>query len=177
MAARGFSVIEVLIAVALLSVGVLGGVQLVAMSMQAMAAARSQNLTAVLASARLEDLRGLTFEFDDLGMASTDLQTDLSVTPRSSAGGGLTAGGSITASVDGYVDHLDGRGAWVRGGPAVPPDAAYTRRWSIAPSVAAPDSLVLEVLVYPVAGPRTGTEGRGVPGAAYMVTLMSRRQR
>lgn len=177
MACRGFSLIEVLIAVALLSVAVLGGVQLVAISMQAMAAARSQNLTVVLASARLEDLRGLTFEFDDLGIASTDLQTDLSITPRALAGGGLTPGGSIMSSVNGYVDHLDGRGRWVGRGPGVPPAAAYTRRWSIAPSVAAPDALVLEVLVFPVAGPQTSMTGLGVPGAARMLTLLSRRQR
>jgi prepilin-type N-terminal cleavage/methylation domain-containing protein len=177
MACRGFSMIEVLISVALLSVAVLGGVQLVATSVQAISAARSQNLSVILASARLEDLRGLTYEFDDLGVASTDLQTDLSATPRTLAGAGLATGGSIAASVAGYADHLDGRGHWVGAGNAVPSTAAYTRRWSIAPSVVAPDCLVLEVLVFPVAARPTGASGRDVPGAAHMVTLLARRQR
>jgi prepilin-type N-terminal cleavage/methylation domain-containing protein len=175
MTSRGFSVIEVVIAVALLSMAVLGGLHLVSVSMRAISAARAHNLAVVLASARLEDLRGLTFEFDDAGLPATDLQTDVSITPRTAGGGGLTAGGSIAVSVNGYVDHLDGRGRWVGAGPAVPAAAAYVRRWAIAPSVVAPDTLVVEVLVSPVAGQPAG--GIGVPGSAHMVTLLSRKQR
>ena len=175
MTCRGFSLIEVLIALALLAVAVLGGVQLVTISMQAISTARVQNLSVVLASARLEDLRGLTFEFDDLGSPSPDLQTDLTTTPRTSSGSGLATGGSIASNVNGYVDHLDGQGNWVGTGAVAPPAAAYTRRWSISPSAVAPDSLVLEVLVLPVvAAPGAG---RGAPGAAHLVTLIARKQR
>ena len=172
MTSRGFSVLEVLIAVALLSVAVLGGVQLVVISVQAISAARAHNLAVVLASTRLEELRGLTFDFDDTGTPATDLQTDLSTTPHTTGGSGLSAGGSIASSVNGYVDHLDGRGNWVGAGPGLPPAAAYVRRWSIGPSVVAPDTLVIEVLVFPV-----GAAGDGAPGAARMVTFLSRRQR
>ena len=177
MTSRGFSVLEVLIALALLSVAVLGGVQLVSVSIQAISAARAQNLSVALASTRLEDLRGLTFEFDDLGVPSTDLQTDLTITPHTSAGSGLAPGGSTTSSVNGYVDYLDGRGDWVGAGAGVPPAAAYVRRWSIAPSSVAPDTLVLEVLVFPVAARPGGGAAVGVPGASRMVTLLARRQR
>lgn len=177
MASRGFSVIEVLIALALLSVAVLGGVQLVVMAIEAMGAARSQSLSAVLASARLEDLRGLTFDFDELGVRSTDVQTDLSTTPRTLAGTGLATGGSITANVAGFVDHLDARGGWVGTGPDAPPTAAFTRRWSISPGLAVPDLLVVEVVVFRVATRPTAAAGRYLPGSAYMVTVFSRRQR
>jgi prepilin-type N-terminal cleavage/methylation domain-containing protein len=177
MTSRGFSLIEVIIAVALLSVAVLGGVQLVAVSIHSIAAARTQNLAVVLASARLEELRGLTFEFDGQGLPSTDVWSDLSVTPHTSGGGGLAAGGSVDSGVGGYVDYLDHRGDWVGAGAGVPPTAAYTRRWSVSPSAGAADALVIEVLVYPTAAHLAGATGRGVPGAAHFVTLLARRQR
>ena len=174
---RGFTLIEVLLAVALLSVAALGGVQLVAVAIQAVGAARTQTLAVILASARVEELRRLTFEFDDQGLHSTDLQTDLSTSPSSAGGPGLAPGGSVSANLNGYVDHLDHRGDWIGSGAAAPPGAAYVRRWSIAASITTPDVLVLEVAVLPVAAQLTGGSGAGVPGATHLVTQLARRQR
>src|SRR5918993_924275 len=107
MRTRGFSLIEVLIALALLCVAVLGVLQLVAIAVAATNAARIQSLTVALASARLEQLRALTFEFDDAGSPATDMTTDLSAATPGPSGNGLAPGGSIDSSVSGYVDHLD----------------------------------------------------------------------
>ena len=174
---RGFTLVEVLVAVALLSLAALGGVQLVAVSIRAIAAARTQTLSVVLASTRLEELRSLAFEFDDQGLPSTDLQTDLSTTPSAAGGPGLTPGGSVIANVGGYVDHLDHRGHRIGNGAVAPQGAAYVRRWAIAPSVTTPGVLVFEVAVLPVASQLTGGSGAGVPGATYLVTQLARRQR
>ena len=174
---RGFTLVEVLIAIALLSLAALGGVQLVAVALRAVAAARTQTLSVVLTTARLEELRGLAFEFDDQGLPSTDLQTDLSTSPASTGGPGLTPGGSMSANVDGYVDHLDHRGDWIGNGAVPPARAVYVRRWSIAASLTTPDVLVIEVAVLPVGAHLTGGSGTGVPGATYLVTQLARRQR
>jgi prepilin-type N-terminal cleavage/methylation domain-containing protein len=174
---RGFSLIEVLVAVGLVCIAVLGGVQLVVAAMQAMSAARAQNLAVSLASARLEELRGLRFEFDDTGVPVTDLGTDLSTAVPTASGSGLAAGGSIQTSVTRYVDHLDRLGQWVGNSASPPPQAAYTRRWSLTPSAHAFDALVAEVAVFPTAASLTGGSASGVPGSARFVTLLARTQR
>ena len=176
MHSRGFSLIEVLIALVLLSVAVLGVLQLVAVAVSATNAARLQSLTVALASARLEQLRALTFEFDELGSPSTDLTTDLSTATPGPAGNGLASGGSVETSVGGYVDHLDRLGAWIGNSTAPPLDAAYTRRWAVTVSPFAANVLVLDVAVFPVAG-STGGAGPGAPGGTRLTTLIARRQR
>lgn len=177
MSREGFSLVEVLLALGLLCIAVLGSVQLVAAGIQAVHAARVQGHAVTLASSRLEELRGLVFEFDDLGAAVTDVSSDLSTTPRSGGGTGLLPGGSVTTSVAGFVDHLDEQGRWLGNGAAAPVAAAFTRRWSLAPSVLAPDTIVVQVAVLPRAAALTGGSGQGVPGAATVGTLLSRRQR
>jgi prepilin-type N-terminal cleavage/methylation domain-containing protein len=174
---RGFTLVEVLIAVALLSLAALGAVQLVVVSLQAVTAARTQTLSVALASARLEELRGLTFEFDGQGLRSSDVQADLSTIPAGAGGPGLSPGGSVTANIGGYVDHLDHQGGRIGGGPVAPPGAAYVRRWAVATSASHPDVLVLEVAVLPLAAALTGGAGAGLPGAAYLTTQLARRQR
>ena len=176
MRTRGFSLIEVLIALALLCVAVLGVLQLVALAVSATNVARVQGLTVALASARLEQLRALTFDFDELGSPATDVNTNLSSATPGPAGNGLTPGGSLDSSVSGYVDHLDHVGQWVGNGARPPADAAYTRRWAIAPSTPAANVLVVEVAVFPVAGPAGGA-APGVPGSTRFATLIARRQR
>ena len=176
MSSRGFSLLEVLIALVLLCVAVLGVLQLVAVAVSATNGARVQSLAVALASARLEQLRALTFEFDDLGSPATDLTTDLSTATPGPAGNGLASGGSIETSVSGYVDHLDRVGSWVGNSTAPPPDAAYTRRWAVTSSPVAANVLVLDVAVFAVAGPTGGT-APGAPGSTRFTTLIARRQR
>lgn len=176
MGTRGFSLIEVLIALVLLVVAVLGVLQLVALAVSATNSARVQSLTVTLASARLEQLRTLTFDFDDTGSATTDLSTNLSTATPVPGGSGLTPGGSLDTSVGGYVDHLDRVGQWVGNSTSAPADAMYTRRWAVTASSLAPSVLVLEVAVFPVASP-VGNAARAAPGSTRVATLIGRRQR
>ncbi|HJR61995.1 MAG TPA: hypothetical protein VJ813_21490 [Vicinamibacterales bacterium] len=143
-----------------------------------MARARRQALAASLASARMEQLRSLRFEFDESGGRLTDTATDLTIDPAGSGGPGLSpsGAGALDANLSGFVDYLDGRGSWVGAGPAAPPGAAFVRRWSVEPADAGSDLLVLQVLVRPVVAGSAGAVGRLDGGARY-VTLRARTRR
>ena len=79
---RGFSLVEVLIALLLLSVGVLAVAPMFISASRENVAGADIGSTGAMAVARLETLR--TADFDD-----------------------LTAGGSLTSNVTGYFDDLD----------------------------------------------------------------------
>ena len=172
---RGFTLIEVLVAMALLTVAALGGLQLVIVATEMMRDARTQSLAANVAASRLEQLRGLRFEYDGAGVRVTDTSTDLSRDPPVPGGTGLRPSGAATldANVAGYVDFLDSRGRWVGNGPAVPPGAAVVRRWAVEAVDASGDLLALQVLARPVTGGRVGAGAR-VAGEARFVTLRAR---
>lgn len=174
---RGFTLVETLVAIAVLCVGALGGMQLVATAFEMMGRARAQALAATAASARMEQLRSLRFEFDERGLPLTDLTTSLAGPQPAGGGGGLAApGGSLDANVIGFADFLDSGGAWIGGGTAPPPGAAFVRRWSIEPADPSGDLLVVQVLVRPLAAGSGGAVGRLDGGARY-VTLLARTQR
>ena len=178
MSTRGSTLTEVLIALGILCVALLGTAQALSVGLTAMSDARVQTMTALLAAARLEQLRGLTFAFDAEGRRITDLTTDLSTEPPSHTGRGLSPAGrdSLAESVAGYVDYLDARGRLVRGGPSPPPNATFVRRWSVD----APDSgdlLVIQVLVRPMLADSRATGDRMTPGETRLVTALARIQR
>lgn len=152
MQARGFTLLEVVVALSILCVSVLAVAQLIAGGVEQMALSRAQTMTATLASARLEQLRALAFEFDGDGNRVTDLSTDVSLGTASTGGSGLSSAGtdSLQTSTVRYVDYLDLHGQWVGNGSSPPPGAVFVRRWSIDPLGGSPDALVLQVLVRPV---------------------------
>jgi prepilin-type N-terminal cleavage/methylation domain-containing protein len=172
---RGFTLIEVLVAVAILSMAALGGLQLVSMATGMMADARRQSLAANLASARLEQLRSLRLAFDPAGLPITDTSTDLSVEPPAAGGAGLAPSGpaALDGDVPGYVDYLDGRGRWLGNGPGAPRGAALVRRWSIEPMDASGDLLAVQVLVRSLAGGPVAAGARAA-GDVRFVTLLVR---
>ena len=172
---RGFTLIEVLVAMTVLCVAALGGVQLVAMATQMMAGARTHALSAHLASARLEQLRGLRLAFDNAGQRVTDLSTALTADPPGPGGSGLADSGPATlnANVAGFVDFLDGTGRWAGTGAAAPPGAAFVRRWSIERTDVNGDLLVIQVVVRPLAGGAANAVRR-VNGEVRYATLRAR---
>jgi prepilin-type N-terminal cleavage/methylation domain-containing protein len=175
MQSHGFTLMEVLVALAVLCVAALGGIQLVATATQTTSRAGVLSTTAALAAARLEQLRGLPFEFDSSGLRLTDVATDLASDPPGSGGVGLTpsGGGSIDTNTPGYVDFTDATGAVLGGGVTPPAGAAFVRRWSIEPVAGSSDLLVLQVLARPLAAGSPGP-GQRAAGEVRLVTMRAR---
>src|SRR4029450_5495043 len=80
---RGFTIVEVLIALLVTSIMALGVAATFGIAIRATLASRNQTSTAVLASQKMEQLRGLTWGYDDSGqnLPIGDTTTDLSQSP------------------------------------------------------------------------------------------------
>ncbi|HSK08583.1 MAG TPA: prepilin-type N-terminal cleavage/methylation domain-containing protein [Vicinamibacterales bacterium] len=152
--AEGFSLIEVLVSVALLSVVSLGVAQLFAVATKANFASKGQTSTALLAVQKMEQLKGLTWGYDQqssaLGLPASDTTSDLSQGQPTGGGAGLNPSppGALTQNTSGYVDYLDTNGVWVGTGTVPPGNTSYVRRWSITPLPTNPNNtLVFQVRV------------------------------
>src|SRR4051812_45104844 len=147
----GFSLLEVLFATSILTVAVVSLAQLFAVSTKANSSAKSTTFAALLAEQKMEQLRGLTWGFDSLGLPLTDTTTDVTTVPESLNGGaGLSPSpaGSLGANTVGYVDYVDEHGIVLGGGTTPPAGTTFIRRWSIEPLPTNPNNtLVLQVLV------------------------------
>lgn len=174
--AVGFTLIEVLIALALLAGAGLALATVVLRASCEAAAARRQTIETTMAVERMEQLRGLTWGWDGASPPArvSDATTNLSTAASSSGGRGLATSppDSLDVNEDGYVDFADARGKWVGAGTMVPPEAVFARRWrvSFVPSVA--DALVFEVKVEPVGGGRSGS---GPADSVRFVTVKGRK--
>lgn len=180
----GFSLIEVVVAMGLLTVVSLGVAQLFAASTHLNVTARSQTSTTALAEQKMEQLRSLTwgFDADGLGLPVTDTTSDVAVWPPSQSGRGLnpSPAGTLESNTAGYVDFVDAGGAWVGTGAAPPATAAYVRRWSITPLPTNPNNtLVIQVLVSPLANElarqATGAPRIRMPGDTLLVSVRTRK--
>jgi len=183
---RGFSLVEVLVAMGILTAVSLGVAQLFAVSTRANLMAKGQTSTTVLAEQKMEQLRGLTWGYDasGQGLPVSDTSTNLAVFPPTAAGSGLNPSPSDTLDQNraGYVDFLDAHGGYVGTGTAVPAGASYIRRWSIEPLPTNPNNtLVLQVLVTPVTNEATRVAGpatrRRMPGDSLLITVKTRKAR
>ncbi|HEY8536997.1 MAG TPA: prepilin-type N-terminal cleavage/methylation domain-containing protein [Vicinamibacterales bacterium] len=155
----GFSLVEVLASIAILSVALISLAQLFAISTSSNRLARTNTYAALLAQQKMEQLRGLTWGYDTLGLPISDFTTDTSVPPpvegcpapvSSGIGTGLSPSpyGTLAANVTGWVDYVDGNGCVLGGGSVPPEGTVYIRRWSVEPVPTNPNNtLVLQVLV------------------------------
>lgn len=145
----GFSLLEVLVASTIMAVALTTLAQLFVMSTNANTSAKTTTYAAVLAQQKMEQLRGLAWGFDTLGLPVTDISTDISVVPEQPIGGfGLAPGGSLGLNVRGYCDFLDKNGVSLGTGTQVIPGAVYIRRWTVEPLPTNPNNtIVLQVLV------------------------------
>ena len=137
-----------LIAALIMVTGVLAMVRLIVLAVESNVDARSRTMATIRAMQKIEQIRALVWTIDPSGTVIEDTSTDTSSAPESSGGTGLQLSPEATlmANTPGFVDHLDATGAIVGRGAQPPPQAAYTRRWSIAPAMAE-DALVLQVRV------------------------------
>jgi prepilin-type N-terminal cleavage/methylation domain-containing protein len=181
---RGFSLIEVVISMGLLTAVSLGVAQLFALTTRANLIAKGQTSTTAMAEQKLEQLRGLTWGFDleGQGLPLSDTTTNLAVYPPAHNGSGLnpSPGDSLEENTPGFVDFVDGSGTWVGTGTTPPASAVYIRRWSIQPLPTNPNNtLVIQVLVTPVASESARLESAfsrtRMVGDALLVTVRTRK--
>jgi hypothetical protein len=183
-AERGFSLVEVLISMGLLTAVSIGIAQLFAISAKANLTARGVTSTTAMAEQKMEQIRSLTWGFltDGSGLPVSDTTSNLSVTPATATGSGLnpSPSNSLNENVTGYCDFLDAGGNWVGNGTTAPATAVYVRRWAIIPLPTNPNNtLILQVLVTPLVnemmrGTTTGPRQR-MPGDALLSSVKTRK--
>jgi prepilin-type N-terminal cleavage/methylation domain-containing protein len=179
--AQGFSLIEVLVATAILTIGVTALAQLVTIAMRVNASARATTSAVLLAQAKMEQLRSLAWGVDANGAPISDLTSDVAAMPDASSGGvGLTPSppDALVAMRAGYYDFVDSSGHALGGGGAPPADARYLRRWSIEPVDAfAESTLTLRVRVTRVQGSASGAVigASRQPDEARLVSIKTRK--
>jgi prepilin-type N-terminal cleavage/methylation domain-containing protein len=181
---HGFSLIEVLVSMGILTAVSLGVAQLFALSTRANVIAKGATSTTAMAEQKLEQLRGLTWGFDTAGqgLPVSDTTTNLTVTPPTHDGSGLnpSPSDSLEQNTNGFVDFLDGGGTWVGTGSTPPATAVYIRRWSIQPLPTNPNNtLVIQVLVTPVTSEQARVDSQftrtRMAGDALLVTVRTRK--
>ena len=147
----GFSLVEVIFAIFLLTAVAVGVAQLFAVGTLANFRAKTQTSTTVLAAQKMEQLRGLTWAFDAEGLPVSDVSSRLDTPVPTGGGPGLNPSPptSLAENLPGYVDFLDLHGAYL--GTDTGPNAAYCRRWSVQPQPTNPNNtLILQVRVIPI---------------------------
>jgi type II secretory pathway pseudopilin PulG len=179
----GFSLVEVMISMGLLTMVSLGVAQLFMLSTRTNLMSRGLSSTTALAEQKMEQLRALTWGFatDGTGLPVSDVTTNLAVTPAKPTGNGLnpSPSDSLTKNTTGYVDYLDADGNWLGTGTVPPTGAVYIRRWSVTPLPTNPNNtLILQVLVAPVSNEALVIDGqnrRRLPGEAWLVSVKTRK--
>jgi prepilin-type N-terminal cleavage/methylation domain-containing protein len=153
--ARGFSLLETLVAVSIVAVALTALAHLFVISVQANADARRATFASVLAAQKMEQLRGLG--------------ADLS--PQAS--------GSLSQNVAGLCDFLDEYGRSLAAGLTPPSGTVYIRRWSIESLASGPaDTLLIQVVVIRRmwrGGVNVSSSDQRLLGGARVVTLKTRR--
>lgn len=180
----GFSLIETMVATMLLATALVSTAQLMVIATVANQNARRATFAATLAQEKMEQLRGLTWGFDDLQLPIQDFATNLAVDPpHPTSGVGLTPspGDSLASNMVGYVDYLDRHGKAVGAGVTPPIDAWYVRRWSVEPLPTNPNNtLILQVVSFSVrdrANTGSGAVLDRVRDEARLISVKTRKSR
>jgi len=177
-----------MIATGVMAVALVSLAQLFALSTRNNVSAKYSTTAAVLAEQKMEQLRGLMWGFDLLGLPLSDFTTNVAgFEPTGSceaaaagAAVGLTPspGNTLAANVDGYVDYVDENGCGLGGGTDMPADAIYIRRWLVEPLPTNPNNtLILQVLVTRRVDRGAADEGSvmRLPDEARMVSVKTRK--
>jgi prepilin-type N-terminal cleavage/methylation domain-containing protein len=150
----GFTLVEVLIAMALLAVLATGIATLTISATRAVARARAETAAVTIARARLEQLRGLAWGFGSAQAPRpvSDFSTDLGAAVPQAGGPGLSTTSTtvLDSDVAGHVDYVDMNGRWM--GVVMSGGARFVRRWSVQPVASFPDTLLLQVRVRDLRG-------------------------
>lgn len=154
MSTRGFTLVETLIAISITTVALSALAQLFVISTQANADARRATFASILATQKIEQLRGL----------GADL------TPQGAP--------SLSTDIPGACDFLDEYGRSLGTGSSPLPGTVYIRRWSVEPIPPDPNTFVIQVAVFPRLW--RGAVDPAAPdarpfGGAQIVTMKTRR--
>ncbi len=179
---RGFSLIEVAIASGILAGALVTFAHLLALSISTNRAAQTSTYTAILAAQKMEQLRALTWGFDNTGFSVSDTSSDVSSAVDAVNGGpGLSPSpaGTMTNNGPGWVDYVDRFGNALGTGPGPVPKTVYVRRWAIEPLPRDPDNtLVLHVLVTTELNRRSADDDgstQRLAGESRIVTVKTRK--
>jgi type II secretory pathway pseudopilin PulG len=181
---HGFSFVEVVVSMGILTVVSLGVAQLFAVSTRVNIIARGQTSTTMLAEQKMEQIRSLTWGFDSTGggLPVSDTSSDLTVYPLTQSGHGLDPSptDALEHNTAGFVDFVDAGGTWVGTGDTPTGTAVYIRRWSIQPLPTNPNNtLVIQVLVTPTANEALRVISAAprvrMPGDTLLVTVKTRK--
>ncbi len=161
VSASGFTIVEVLVAMIVVSCGIVGVAGLFVTTIRTVQEARIETSATSLATQKMEQLHALAWDFDSRFPDSlqTDTTTDLSYDPPLDTGRGLLPSppGTLDVNTPGYVDYVDDAGTWVGTGAMQPSGAVFVRRWSVQPFPLYPDTvLTFQVVVIPAARARLG---------------------
>jgi len=184
--AKGFSLMEVVVSMGLLTTVSLGVAQLFAVSTNANRTARNQTSTIAMAEQKMEQIRSLTWGFDleGLGLPLTDTTTNLGKYPHTADGSGLdpSPSDSLLTNRDGYVDFLDYAGVWIGTGDTPPEGTVFIRRWAIRPLPTNPNNtIVIQVLVTPASNENSRISQDGqelrkrMPGDSLLTSVKTRK--
>src|SRR5262245_6710989 len=150
---RGFTLVETMVAISIAAVALTALAQLFVIATEANAGARRVSYASMLATDKIEQLRSLG---PDLAEQGADLSVD---TP-------------------GACDFLDEHGRSFGTGSSPPAGTVYIRRWSVDALPSDPDTLVVQVAVFPRVSRRgagaTAPDARAADGA-QIVTVKTRR--
>ncbi len=180
----GFSLPETLMATLLLVTGVVGAAQMMILATRSNLSAQRSTFATTLAQEKMEQLRGLSWGYDEINLPVSDYSTNLATDPPEPATGfGLSQSpdNALSANVTGYVDYLDRYGNTLGGGPQPLQGTTYVRRWSIEPLPTNPNNtLILQVLVFSVGDRQSAGAGavlNQVRDEARLVSVKTRKSR
>lgn len=151
---RGFTLVEVLVAVLLLATLAVGAAALATAAGRAALGARTASSAQALARQKHEQLRALTWAVNEAGVPVTDNASNISGETATTGGPGtdVSPPGALDANLAGWSDYVDVDGRWVSAAALPSARASFARRWGIE---RLPDSggatLVVRVVVTPIA--------------------------
>jgi len=168
-------------ATSLMVVAVASLAQLFALSTKRNTSAKNTTFASLLAQQKMEQLRGITWGFDTLGLPTTDTTTDTTKFPETAGGTGLSPSplNTLQQNTVGYVDYLDAKGQSLGGATAIVPNTAvYIRRWLIEPLPTNPNNtIVIQVLVtrHRNRGTADGGNVTRLPDEARVISVKTRK--
>jgi type II secretory pathway pseudopilin PulG len=143
---RGFTLVEVLVSLAILITGLVVLAQLLAAALHGTAAARSDTYATVLAAQKMEELAA---------------EPGLAWSPPD----------SLSRNVAGFVDYVDRNGRTVDPAASAPRGFVFVRRWSVQ-ALSGTSSVIIQVSAFAASGgTRAQASADPRPGRACLSTI------